>query len=250
MLNNQHREYDQLEGPREFPLKYQGHMYLQDLTQDPELKALLTFFINNLTFAQRLEAVAEPTLVKRLLSLKRELILQGTSFPTQQRSAQTRKQLRAVQKEMKGKGKMEKEEKGEEGTDEEDSHSPHLLEQEEDINHLEGEEGLHLEEEVRLSNRLLTLMGEVGQYANQTRVEQVLGYEHEFWVDVKANRAKNGSQEDYVIEERQIPNPNPTLLLASHSTLAVKYIVRKQKRKQHSMHFSTKAELLVRVQGQ
>lgn len=51
-----------------------------------------------------------------------------------------------------------------------------------------------------------------------------------------------------MIEERQIPNPNPTLLLASQSTLAVKYIIRKQKRKQHSMHFSTKAELLVRVE--
>lgn len=100
-------------------------MYLQDLTQDPELKALITYFVNNLTFPQRLEAVAEPTLVKRLLTLKRELILQGIFFPTQQRSAQTRRQLRAAQKEMREKGRYE-----------EDSHDPHRLEREDDLQSL------------------------------------------------------------------------------------------------------------------
>jgi hypothetical protein len=67
-------------------------------------------------------------------------------------------------------------------------------------------------------------------YDNQLQIQKVLKYEHEFWVDVKHNRAKNGSEEDYTISLRDIPNPNETLLLTSqHPTLPVKYIIRKDK---------------------
>lgn len=80
---------------------------------------------------------------------------------------------------------------------------------------------------------------------------RVVGYEYEFWVDVKHNRKKNGAEEDYIIEEREIDNPNTTLLLASkYPKVRVKYIVRKSKRKEYSMHFCTKTDLLVRVNEQ
>lgn len=55
-------------------------MYVYDLVLDKKLQALITYFINNLQFANKLEALAEPTLVKRLLALKRELIIQGVKF--------------------------------------------------------------------------------------------------------------------------------------------------------------------------
>jgi len=31
-------------------------------------------------------------------------------------------------------------------------------------------------------------------------VAEVIGYEYEFWVDVKHNRKKNGVSDDYIIE--------------------------------------------------
>jgi hypothetical protein len=34
----------------------------------------------------------------------------------------------------------------------------------------------------------------------------VLGYEYEFWVDVRHNRNKNGIEEDIVVEEKVIEN--------------------------------------------
>lgn len=46
-------------------------MYVYDLAKDQKLQALITYFINNLQYTGKLEALAEPTLVKRLLALKR-----------------------------------------------------------------------------------------------------------------------------------------------------------------------------------
>lgn len=84
-------------------------------------------------------------------------------------------------------------------------------------------------------------MQEVGKYNNQVKIKEVLGYQYEFWVDVKHNRAKNGQPEDYVIEDRVIDNPNETLLLSKYPKIPVKYIVHKRKRKGYTMHFCVKA---------
>ena len=85
-------------------------------------------------------------------------------------------------------------------------------------------------------------MEEMQHHRHKVVVKEIIGFEHEFWVDVKSNRAKNGNEEDYLISKREIPNPNSTLLLtSSHPTLQVKYIVRRQKRKKYSMHFISKA---------
>lgn len=35
-------------------------------------------------------------------------------------------------------------------------------------------------------------MDEASKFANQVKILKVIGYEYEFWVDVKHNRAKNG----------------------------------------------------------
>ena len=63
------------------------------------------------------------------------------------------------------------------------------------------------------------------------KILKVLNYEYEFWVDVKHNRNKNGTEEDFIITEKDIPNPNDTLLLKDSSEIRVRYIVRKKKRK-------------------
>lgn len=78
----------------------------------------------------------------------------------------------------------------------------------------------------------------------------MLGYEYEFWVDVKHNRNKNGIEEDFVIEERVIENPNNSSYSQKHHpTVRVKYLVHKRKRKEYGMHFCFKAELLVKIDG-
>jgi len=52
-------------------LKYLHQIYLNDLKHDKVLNSLLTFFINNLEFPDKLEALVEPGLVKQLLTLRR-----------------------------------------------------------------------------------------------------------------------------------------------------------------------------------
>lgn len=94
-------------------------------------------------------------------------------------------------------------------------------------------------------------MSEIDKYQNVVEVAQVIGYEYEFWVDVKHNRKKNGVQDNYIIEQREIDNPNDTLLLVKkYPKVKVKYIVRKHKSKDYIMHFCTKAELLVKINKQ
>ena len=46
-------------------------MYVYDLTQDKQLKAIITHFINNIQNPSRLNNVVEPTFVKKILSMKR-----------------------------------------------------------------------------------------------------------------------------------------------------------------------------------
>ena len=54
-----------------------GQMYLYDLTQDKQLKSIITHFVNNLQHPSKLVTVTEPTFVKKILAMKRELIMQG-----------------------------------------------------------------------------------------------------------------------------------------------------------------------------
>jgi hypothetical protein len=55
-------------------------MYIIDLDKDKKLANMLTFFINNISHPSELEDVAEPSLIKTLLTIKRELIMQGMLF--------------------------------------------------------------------------------------------------------------------------------------------------------------------------
>ena len=45
-------------------------------------------------------------------------------------------------------------------------------------------------------------MEEMQHHKHKVVVKEIIGYEHEFWVDVKSNRAKNGNEEDYLISKR------------------------------------------------
>jgi hypothetical protein len=92
------------------------------------------------------------------------------------------------------------------------------------------------------------MLEKMGEYSNQVEVVKVLGYEHEFWVDVRHNRARNSPQEAFLVEDRVVANPNATLLLTTeHPSLPIRYIVKKHKRPGHAMHFCSKAELIVRL---
>lgn len=79
-------------------------------------------------------------------------------------------------------------------------------------------------------------------------IVKILNYQYEFWVDVKHNRAKNGIQADYIIEERLIDNPNDTILLKDQfPKIKVKYIVHKDKRKDYEMHYCIKCEMIIKI---
>jgi hypothetical protein len=55
-------------------------MYIMDLKDNSKLKNTIEYFINNVNHPKKLELVAEPSLIKHLLSIKRELIMQGIHF--------------------------------------------------------------------------------------------------------------------------------------------------------------------------
>jgi hypothetical protein len=80
LITNDHSTYDQLQVRHDSGTKYLAEMYVYDLAKDQKLMTLITYFINNLTFPNKLEALAEPTLVKCLLAFKRELMIQGVTF--------------------------------------------------------------------------------------------------------------------------------------------------------------------------
>lgn len=61
---------------------YLAEMLNIDLTKDARLAATLSHFVENVDHPFALQAVAEPFFCKKLLTLKRELILQGMKFPT------------------------------------------------------------------------------------------------------------------------------------------------------------------------
>jgi hypothetical protein len=50
---------------------------------------VLSYFVNNLQFPGKLETVAEPSFVKKLLIAKRELIIQGIKFASQEEVKKT-----------------------------------------------------------------------------------------------------------------------------------------------------------------
>ena len=68
-------------------------MYLYDLTTDKRLKAIITHFINNLHKPSNLTDIAEPTFIKKLLSLKRELLMQGVEFSSLKNQKKTKKKM-------------------------------------------------------------------------------------------------------------------------------------------------------------
>lgn len=45
-----------------------------------------------------------------------------------------------------------------------------------------------------MTHKMNSLMQNINSYENQLKVVEILNYEHEFWVDVKSNRAKNGTE--------------------------------------------------------
>jgi hypothetical protein len=61
-----------------------SQIYVSDIRKDESLKAIVTFFINNLLFPKKLEAIGEPSLIKKLLTIKRELMIQGVKFKSQE----------------------------------------------------------------------------------------------------------------------------------------------------------------------
>ena len=82
LLKNDHLLYDSLYQPKQPKSKYLGQMYINDLTRDKLLKASITYFLENIDNPARLESFVEPTFIKKLLTIKRELIMQGIHFDT------------------------------------------------------------------------------------------------------------------------------------------------------------------------
>ena len=69
-------------------------------------------------------------------------------------------------------------------------------------------------------------------------------------MDVFQNRSKNGEQSEFIIEKREIENPNKSLvILEDNPTIEMKYIVRKKKSKDYSMNICTKVNLVVEIGG-
>lgn len=66
-------------------------MYVVDLHKDKQLLRKIKWFIENLLDHGRLEAVAEPSLVKYLLGLKREIIMQGVPMESQRKKNEEKK---------------------------------------------------------------------------------------------------------------------------------------------------------------
>ncbi len=91
LITNDHLAYDELKEQGEFPRKFLGAMYVYDLPKDKQLQAVITYFVNNLQFPNLLEAEAEPTLVKRLLMMKRELMIQGVKLESMRSRKEVRK---------------------------------------------------------------------------------------------------------------------------------------------------------------
>ena len=95
---NKHFQYDSVRPSADPTERYKGQLYHYDLTKSRQLKAVISHFLNNLSFPDQLETVAEPTLVKKLLSTKRELIIQGIHFSSKSDKKLKRKQLRILSK--------------------------------------------------------------------------------------------------------------------------------------------------------
>lgn len=51
-----------------------------DLEKNAKLTNIIEYFINHITHPKKLELVAEPSFIKHLLSIKRELMIQGIHF--------------------------------------------------------------------------------------------------------------------------------------------------------------------------
>ncbi len=71
LIRNKHDDYDRMQPAKPLHFKYLHQIYLNDLNHDKVLNSLLTFFVNNLEFPDKLEAIVEPGLVKKLLTLRR-----------------------------------------------------------------------------------------------------------------------------------------------------------------------------------
>lgn len=82
MLNGDQQKYDEKRKPMGQRNYYLAEMLNIDLTKDARLAATLNHFVENVDHPFALQAVAEPFFCKKLLTLKRELILQGMKFPT------------------------------------------------------------------------------------------------------------------------------------------------------------------------
>ena len=89
LISNNHEEYERLVGKQLFQEKYLNEMFLFDLCKDKKLNIMLGYFVNNLGHPARLEAVGEPSFVKKILMIKRELIFQGVVF--EKKEIKTRK---------------------------------------------------------------------------------------------------------------------------------------------------------------
>ena len=72
-----------MQQPKQPQNKYLAQIYVSDIRKDAALNAIITFFVNNLQFPKKLEALGEPSLIKKLLMIKRELMIQGIKFTSQ-----------------------------------------------------------------------------------------------------------------------------------------------------------------------
>jgi hypothetical protein len=65
---------------------------------------------------------------------------------------------------------------------------------------------------------------------------------------VKHNRAKNGLESDFLIETREVPNPNESILLRElYPTIKMKFIARHKALKNKERGFCLKADLLIEI---